>query len=138
MDEVAVKNELITNVNVKVLTVGGTGGDAFVPATVKSLALSTGSKVDQITIDGVSHGGSGGSASPVLNLSEGEYINRIEIRSGSKIDFLEFTTNKGHSIEGGGSGGDATALSNIRLLTISGRSGDMVDQLSFVYIADYL
>lgn len=114
-------------------TFGGSGGNAFEVTPVRTLRLRTGSMVDQIDIDGQAHGGGGGGASPLLVLESGEFINRIEIRSGSRIDFVSFSTNRGQRVDGGGSGGRPTTLENIRLVAISGKSGSMVDSLTFLY-----
>lgn len=89
--------------------------------------------VDRISISGESHGGRGGERSPQLILQKEEYIERIEIRSGSQIDFVKFTTNLGQSIGGGGDGGDLCLLENIRLLGIAGRSGSTLDGLTFFF-----
>ena len=115
---------------------GGNGGSEFELESVQSIGLRTGSRLDQITINDVAHGGNGGSDQGVLTLSDGEYINKIRVRSGSEIDYLELFTNKGNSIGGGGDGGSSTLLEDIQVVAIGGRSGSRVDQLSIQYTTE--
>jgi hypothetical protein len=82
-------------------------------------------------LQGPRHGGGGGSESS-FDLAEGEFITRIEGRSGSEVDQLTFTTNKGnkHGPYGGG-GGAPFAVSDINVGGFFGRSGDRLDQIGF-------
>ncbi len=117
----------------KVVSAGGDGGGGFAMQTIKSIGLRSGSYVDQITINGVSHGGNGGADRGVLTLEPGEYVNDILVRSGKYVDFVKFTTNRGRSIEGGGGGGSAMTIVG-QLVAIDGRSGSYVDQLNFLIV----
>lgn len=124
-------------IKIKKASFGGNGGGAFEMQVVEKLSLRTGKYVDQIKINGKQHGGNGGGDRGEIVLSEDEFINKVEIRSGSLIDFVKLTTNKGRTIEGGGSGGGAHTLENVRVLAIGGRSGSLIDSLTFFYIEDY-
>lgn len=128
----------LTAVNSQVTnSYGGSGGSAFAPDYIQSLAIRTGSEVDAIIINGTRHGGDGGSQSTTLIFDSDEYINEITIRSGSRVDKLEFKTNKGRSIGGGGSGGSPTTLTGIRVIAIGGRSGSRLDQIEITYVENY-
>jgi hypothetical protein len=117
---------------------GGDGGSEFKLVRPKTIGLRTGSKVDQIKINDVSHGGPGGHESISLELGPDEYISSVKIRSGSKIDRVSFKTSKGRVLEGGGGGGsEQPALENIRVLSIGGRSGSLVDKLTIRYVENY-
>ncbi|MGM3173012.1 jacalin-like lectin [Dickeya lacustris] len=117
---------------------GGNGGSPFIHKVVYKLGLRTGSRVDQIQINDENHGGNGGSALGAITLGNNEYINRVDLRSGSEIDYVKFTTNKGTSLGGGGNGGGAHVLENVRVLYIGGRSGSRVDALDITYVKDYV
>lgn len=115
-----------------VITFGGNGGDQFpMNAPIKSIGLRGGKYVDQIQINGNSYGGSGGTKVPTITLSEGEFINKVDIRSGSYIDYLKLTTNKGQTIEIGGGGGNASSIHG-KIVSISGRAAKYVDNLQFL------
>lgn len=116
---------------------GGNGGSEFSFQYPASIGLSTGSEVDQIRINEVVHGGKGGGDRGSIILRSDEYISSIKIRSGKRIDYLQFKTNKENSIEGGGHGGGEEILNDIRVLAISGRSGARVDKLNIMYIKNY-
>jgi len=116
---------------------GGTGGAVFALAAVKEIGLRTGDRVDQITVNGVAHGGNGGSDRGSITLDDDEYICKVSLRSGDRLDAVTFTTNKQRSVGGGGTGGSSATLENIRVLAIGGRSGTEVDNLSIMYIANY-
>lgn len=73
-----------------------------------------------------------------MELGPDEYISSVKIRSGSKIDSVSFKTNKDRILEGGGNGGnEQPALENIRVLSIGGRSGSLVDKLTIRYVENY-
>ncbi len=115
-----------------VITFGGKGGDQFpMNAPLKSIGLRGGKYVDQIQINGNSYGGGGGAEVPTITLSEGEFINKVDIRSGSYIDYLKLTTNKGQTIEIGGGGGTPSSIHG-KIIALSGRSGKYVDNLQFL------
>jgi hypothetical protein len=124
--------------NVVQVVLGGTGGNAFTAVAPKQIQLRTGSLVDQIKLNGVPHGQNGGNASAVLNLATEEYINRMVVRHGTLVDQIQIGTNRGRALSGGGNGGGATNLTNIRVLAIGGRSGKFLDQIQITYCKDYL
>ncbi len=127
-----------TEQSTKTAAFGGNGGSAFETCTdINMIGLRTGSRVDQITINGASHGGGGGSDIGTITLGSDDYICDVEIRSGSEVDYVRFLTSDGVSIGGGGSGGSLTRLENIRVTAIGGRSGSRVDKLEITYIPNY-
>jgi hypothetical protein len=91
---------------------GGTGGDPFddstfiddiLSATLIAIHIRAGEKIDAIQcsysrkhhpFNAPVHGGSGGSEHE-FELSPGEYITRVEGRSGKKLDQIRFITNTG-------------------------------------------
>ena len=77
---------------------GGNGGSEFSIITPTSIGLSTGSEVDQIRINDTVHGGKGGGDRGSIILTSDEYISSVKIRSGKRIDYVQFTTNFGNSI----------------------------------------
>jgi hypothetical protein len=116
---------------------GGNGGSEFSRVVFTEIGLRSGSKVDQIRLDNIGHGGSGGSDRGSITLASDEYISKVEIRSGKEVDAVTFTTNKGNSIGGGGTGGGLTVLNGIRVMAIGGRCGKRVDKLDIMYINNY-
>lgn len=125
------------NSSIKITPFGGNGGDPFSNQIIKEIGLRTGGRVDQIKINGNIHGGYGGTDLGSIILEHEEYINRVDIRSGEEVDYVKFSTNKGHSIGGGGNGGNPSTLENIRVMRIGGRSGARVDKLDIQYIENY-
>ncbi|PHR30424.1 MAG: hypothetical protein COA38_10255 [Fluviicola sp.] len=117
--------------NYTVISEGGSGGNGFEMQSIKSIGLRSGKYVDQITINGVSHGENGGADRGTLTLEDGEYVTSIVVRSGSLIDYVEFNTNFNNQIKGGGEGGNKHTVSG-NLVAIDGRSGKYVDQLNFL------
>jgi len=124
-------------VDIKTASFGGNGGGAFEKQVVDNISIRTGKFVDQIKINNVQHGGNGGGDRGSIVLNDNEYINTVELRSGSYIDFVKFTTNEGRVMGGGGSGGGHHLLENIRVLAIGGRTGAYVDKLDILYIDNY-
>ena len=118
-------------------TFGGNGGSPFPPVVPLKLSMRTGAYVDAIILNGQRHGGNGGSPTGVLQLGDGEYVNRVVIRHGAFVDRLEFYTNLGQSLHGGGQGGSLSSLNNVRVLKIGGRNGRYLDQIEVIYCADY-
>ncbi|MCX4029274.1 hypothetical protein H0A36_07305 [Endozoicomonas sp. SM1973] len=117
---------------------GGNGGSEFTKQAVRELGLRTGSRVDQIRINGVAHGGNGGSDQGSITLGFDEYINKLRIRSGAEVDYVQFFTNLDRQIGGGGDGGGPSELENIRVLSIGGRSGSRVDKLNIELVENYV
>ena len=121
---------------------GGTGGSAFSDdltqtSQITQISIWSGSEVDAIqttwskqggsTFTGVKHGGNGGSLS-TITLASGEYITRVDGRSGARTDQLTFFTNKGNKYGPyGGNGGSAFSLTNLNVGGFLGRSGSRLD-----------
>ncbi len=122
---------------IRTTSFGGGGGDPFPNLPVSEIGLRSGDVVDQIRVGGNSWGRDGGDDHGSIRLENDEYVSKIELRSGGCLDSVKFTTNKGRSIGGGGGGGDYYELDNIRLLSIGGRCGRVVDQISFTYVENY-
>ena len=114
---------------------GKAGADVFQMLTINSIGMHGGSYVDQITINGQTHGGSGGAESPTITLAQGEYVNHIEVYAEPEVyvNYLKFTTNLNQSIEGGTKSGVQTKLSDIKLIGIVGYSGSYLNQVEFIY-----
>ena len=114
--------------------------------SVSTLALRTGSRVDQVGItlsNGFPlppHGGSGGNLQ-TLTLSSGEYLTAVDLCSGQKdghtrIFYAKFTTSSGRTLSGGTTTNDCTtyaAPSGWQIVGFNGRSGDEVDRLGLIY-----
>ncbi|WP_088892113.1 jacalin-like lectin [Leptolyngbya ohadii] len=113
------------------------GGSPFPIQPIKTLGVQTGDAVDALILNGRRYGGRGGRETEQLELGRDEYINKIVVRSDWNIDFLEFQTNKGRTINGGGRGGKKDELENIRVIGLGGRSGDLLDKISVRYISNY-
>lgn len=123
---------------------GGHGGSRFadnLTETVKMTLLSirhgdyidaiqtTWSTVDGRRITGERHGGNGGTET-VISFLDGEYINRIEGRSGAYVDQLTFYTNLGNKYGPyGGNGGTPFRLTNLCVGGFLGKSGDYLDAI---------
>lgn len=118
---------------------GTKGGTPFKEQYVHTIGMSTnGSRMTQLRLNGVALGeGEKRIRGDDIVLDRDEYIKKVVIRSGSDIDAIEFTTNKGKKIGGGGSGGDEMVLDNIRVVAIGGGAGARVDYLSIRYIEDF-
>ena len=127
---------------------GGNGGNLFshdaavLAGKITKVTLFAGRLVDGIQItyaDGrtFSAGGRGGTRR-TLNLDNDEHIIQVRGRSASKVDRLEFVTNKGNRIVGGGGGGaafdtgvfpDGSVLQHLR-----GKAGRLIDAIAFVLV----
>lgn len=82
------------------------------------------------------NGGMGGSPQEAY-LNVGEYIVSVNIASDAKVDQVTFNTNMRSIGPCGGSGGDsyiAQGPVGTRLSYISGRSADVVDQVTFYFV----
>ena len=100
--------------------------------------LRSGSRIDALILNNQKFGGNGGKESRQLEFQGEEYIEKLVIRHGSRIDSIELTTNLGRVLMGGGSGGSATVLSNIRVLGLGGNAASELDKLRVRYIKDYV
>lgn len=116
---------------------GGNGGVAFAPRVVQSIGIRSGAMVDALILNGDHYGGYGGGPSPVITLEDNDYIKQIDVRAGVFVDHLTFTTKSGSVINGGGNGGIAHSLSNIRVTRLGGRCGALLDQISIEYVPNY-
>ena len=115
--------------NLRTRPVGTNGPNQFLQTGIESLAISSGIRVDALIINGVRHGGPGGSVGEVLEFEADEYINRIEVNSGTVLDRLEITTNKGRQIEGGGTGGSRTNVRGM-IVSLGGTYGNVMNSIN--------
>jgi hypothetical protein len=123
---------------------GGDGGSPFTDdltqvCRLAGMVVRHGSRIDAITsiwelpdgsqVTGTRHGGTGGSESS-FTLEKDEYINRIELRSGSEVDSLTFFTDTGNKFGpfGGSGGGDHTIVGG-PINGFFGRSGSRLDAI---------
>jgi hypothetical protein len=118
-------------------TYGGGGGNEFSPRSPDKIGIRAGGMVDAIIVDGGHFGGTGGCNPTIVDLAPDDYWSEFHIRSGSMIDQLRLVSKKGRVVQGGGGGGDPESQANLRIVAIAGRSGDMVDALSFDVICNY-
>ena len=123
---------------------GGNGGDRSFPKHAIREGTTIGIRgdvhIDHIRIDGDKLGGDGGIDRGSITLDEGEYISKVEIRSQHLVDYVKFTTNKGRSIDGGGSdeGRPQKPLENVRVTAIGGRHGEYADKVDIEYLENYV
>lgn len=118
-------------------TYGGNGGGEFGPRSPDKVGIRTGAMVDAIIINGERFGGMGGGNPTIVDLGPDDYWSEFHVRSGSMIDYLKLVSKKGRVIEGGGGGGNLDSHTNLRIITIAGRCGALVDSLSFDVVCDY-
>ena len=104
------------------------GGHWFPLEKIKYIAINGDESVDAIWINEKKHGGNGGGPLGALTLAEGEFINRIEVRYGNRIDRLVVRTNKERQIGGGGDGG-SLAIREGEISEIGGWSNKKLDDL---------
>jgi hypothetical protein len=105
-----------------------------------SVGLRAGSRVDQVSLGALSHGGTGGTAKS-LALGSGEYVTSVNLCRGkyssqTRIFSTKFTTNRGNSIAGGTTTADCvtfTAPANTYISGFHGRAGAEVDKLGVIY-----
>ncbi|WP_430257677.1 jacalin-like lectin [Neorhizobium sp. IRS_2294] len=121
----------------KIYTFGALGGQPFQDQQIREIGLSAGDWIDALYLNGHRYGGHHGRDTPRLVLESDEFIDSIDIRYGSRIDYLRFSTNKGRWIEGGGNGGTAhPPFRDIRLLGIAGRSAVYLDRIELRMLID--
>ncbi|MFZ6863077.1 jacalin-like lectin [Undibacterium sp. Ji67W] len=126
---------------------GGNGGSEFTDThdvnswgRITQISVRHGSRVDSIATTYANgqflvHGGTGGDLT-VITLNDDEFVNKIDIRSGSELDQITFHTSKGVTYGPyGGSGGDPRTVDfgNDVLQYFFGRSGARIDALGFAY-----
>ncbi len=134
-------NNLKANKGMLTDTIGGDGGDHSIDPSqlIKSIGLDTDIYVDKIIINNTGYGGNGGMPRQSIQLRDGEYINKVVVKYGECIDNIEFTTNKGNIVSGGGNGGSYTkTFENIRLVAIGGKYGHYLDAIKLTYASDYV
>ena len=131
---------------------GGDGGNAFsAPLTlatgeawkkIYAIKVRHGKIIDAIQLYWVNdsgvytnsphYGGDTGTESWMF-LASNEYITKLTVRAGNKVDKLVFTTNLNKTYTFGGDGGDATTLnfgtSGLQMHGIYGRSGGKIDRI---------
>lgn len=86
--------------------------------------------MDGSIVDGQKHGGEGGMESS-FTLARGEFINRVDVRSGQFVDQLTFYTNKGN-VYGpyGGDGGTLSVIQSSKAIKgFFGRCAALVDAI---------
>ncbi|SDT81369.1 jacalin-like lectin [Actinoplanes derwentensis] len=124
---------------------GGPHGDYFNDITAISgspatVGVRAGSRVDQVSIGALAHGGTGGTAVS-RTLASGEYVAsvylcRAQYNSRTRIFYARFTTSLGNTIAGGTTTSDCvtrTAPAGFQIAGFHGRAGDAVDKLGVIY-----
>ncbi len=125
----------------KSITCGGNGGSAFATTTVGEFKMYSGSEVDSIYLNGEKHGGDGGGYNGTFLLQKNnDYIIRADVYYGEndEVHHLHFWNNRGEDIGGGHFYGTYKSIDNIRLVTIGGRSGRLLDQIQITYVENYV
>lgn len=131
----------------KQISIGGTGGKSFDMVVVTDIALKKSDRLDQIMINGTIYGGLGGKfvsnnrGNGILALKPGEYISQIEYtHDGDVIKEIKFSTSMHNWIGKISNCADSEhyqKIEGIRLISISGRAGQIVDALTFLCLTDY-
>ena len=117
---------------------GREAGESFSPVVPLKLSARTGGWVDALIVNGERYGGDGGGPKGVLELQEGEYINRMAIWTGRDyVQRLEFYTNLGQTLTGGRKDGSRADLDDIRVVKIGARSGRYLNRVDVAYCANY-
>jgi endonuclease/exonuclease/phosphatase family metal-dependent hydrolase len=131
---------------------GGPHGDYFndltgVPegAQVTAISLGAGSRLDQVGVTlsngtTLTHGGNGGTRSS-LTLGTNEYVTSAYLcqakhNNHTRIFHAKFTTNLGRTLAGGSTTDNCvtrTAPPGWQIAGFTGRSGDEIDKLGFLY-----
>ena len=122
----------------RTMVLGGGGGTAFGLTNPKSIGLRSGPLVNAIIINGLQHGGGGGSATSIESLDGDDYWSQILVHSGNVIDYLSLTSRDGRTVAGGGGGGTPLNLQNVRIMAIGGRAYEFVDSLLIDVVIDYV
>ena len=123
--------------SIAIRTFGGNGGGPFDIEAVKSVGFRSGDRIDALLLNGSRYGGAGRRESTTLEFHPDEYIDRIAIRHGARIDAIEIHTNMGRSLSAGGNGGRREELTNIRVLGLGGNSGGELDNLRVQFMPNY-
>eukprot|EP01040_Poterioochromonas_malhamensis_P006046 gene6046-6499_t len=124
---------------------GGVGGHEFTDTysdlggrgKITQIFVRSGSKVDKLTTVFAD----GGSVQEVIEFDDDEYVTKVTLRCGEKLDQITFYTNKNNQFGPyGGSGGHAETVTfptGKYLQYFEGRCGEMVDAICFA-IGDML
>jgi uncharacterized protein YjbI with pentapeptide repeats len=132
-------NDLIFSGQLKITASLSLGGSPFQEVVPNIISIYGGDIVDSIVINNNRFGGGGGSQSQIITLSDNEYINEVAysfestFSFGNVCSYLEFKTSLGTIINRGNRNSQwIQRLKNIRLISISGRYGSFVDNLTFI------
>ena len=119
--------------------VGGHGGHQFNPVVTEELQINFGGNVNGLIINNRPYGGTLGTKSKLLELADGEYIDRVEVRYDRYLDWVLFRTNRGQVIKGGTmyETSKRLTLNNVRVLLIGGRAEAFMDWMELTYCTDY-
>ncbi len=137
----------------KAPSVGGGGGQAFddlvqlnyVLLRISKIRIRAGSHIDRLEVTytsgssntPIAHGGTGGSDRQEFTLNDKEYITRVDVRAGSRVDAIKFYLNSGRQSDwyggGGGSLHSFIAPSEHGIISFHGRSGSEIDALGVYY-----
>ena len=124
-------------------TYKGKAADKTAASTVSSISFRGGNRLDQVSYglsDGrpVSHGGSGGGATKVLNIAGDETVTEVELCDGQRVGgetgvfYARVSTSKGQKLEAGRKTGRCEVFkagSGFTLAGFWGRKGKEVDLL---------
>ena len=133
-------NDIIFSDELRITASLSSRGSAFLEVVPSKISINGGDIVDSITINDIRFGGGGGSGSEIITLRVNEYINEIAYSFnfsfyGYVCNYLEFKTSLGTTIKAGNENSRfIQRLKNIRLRKISGRSGDYVNNLTFISV----
>lgn len=126
---------------------GGDGGSEFTDThdvnswgRITQIAVGHGSEVDALSTtyangQYLTHGGTGGSRS-LITLGDDEFITRIDLRSGARLNQITFHSNTGVTYGPyGGGGGEPNSVDfgDDVLQYLFGRSGARIDAIGFAY-----
>lgn len=126
---------------------GGDGGSEFTDThdvnswgRITQIAVRHGSEVDALATtyangQYLSHGGTGGDLT-TITLGDDEFITKIDLRTGARVDQITFHTSKGvtYGPYGGSGGSPNTVDFNGGVLQyLFGRSGSRMDAIGFAY-----